>query len=469
MIKNITINTHSSIRIEGRQVIYFDPFKIENESHDADAIFITHDHFDHFDPGSIVKVMRDDTLLVMPRSSLRVWSESGLISSQMVQMDPGQSIDIFGFLIETIPAYNIIKSFHPRKKNWLGYVVTFEGRRIYVAGDTDLTPESKQVKCDIAFVPAGGKFTMNALKAAELVNIIHPEIAVPTHYGDIVGKPGDGRTFKSAVRDDIVVPLLIRHKKDTEPAKVRTAPPAAEAAEEAPADAAPETIAEAPAADAAAEAPAAEAVAEAPMESAPAALTAEVTAEAPAAEEPVEVFAADTAAEAFEEAPAAEAAEEEAIEFADEWAEPTSEWAEEPAAEEPVDWAEPTAEYPAEEPTEELPAPEGAEGYEPAAEEPAAEWDPEIPDSVTMEKHGYEGGVVYPHQFGVKVSDQFPHRIALDIGLTEIAIRPQDLAAEISVVTLQLLVSIKEGLQGLIVYDAVIIHEPDIVIAHLIG
>ena len=263
MIKNITINTHSSIRIEGRQVIYFDPFKIENESHDADAIFITHDHFDHFDPESIVKVMRDDTLLVMPRSSLRVWSESGLISSQMVQMDPGQSIDIFGFLIETIPAYNIIKSFHPRKKNWLGYVVTFEGRRIYVAGDTDLTPESKQVKCDIAFVPAGGKFTMNALKAAELVNIIHPEIAVPTHYGDIVGKPGDGRTFKSAVRDDIVVPLLIRHKKDTEPAKVRTAPPAAEAAEEAPAEAAPETIAEAPAAEVVAEAPAAEVAVEA--------------------------------------------------------------------------------------------------------------------------------------------------------------------------------------------------------------
>ncbi len=403
MIKNITINTHSSIRIEGRQVIYFDPFKIENESHDADAIFITHDHFDHFDPESIVKVMRDDTLLVMPRSSLRVWSESGLISSQMVQMDPGQSIDIFGFLIETIPAYNIIKSFHPRKKNWLGYVVTFEGRRIYVAGDTDLTPESKQVKCDIAFVPAGGKFTMNSLKAAELVNIIHPEIAVPTHYGDIVGKPGDGRTFKSAVRNDIVVPLLIRHKKDTEPAKVRTAPPAAEAAEAVPAEAAPETIAEAPAAEVVAEAPAAEVTVEAPA--------AEVAAEAPmesapAAEEPVEVFAADTAAEAFEEAPAAEAAAEEAVESAVEWAEPTSEWTEEAAAEEPADWteptaeypadeptewaepaaeptaewAEPTAEYPAEEPTEELPAPEGAEEYEPAAEEPAAEWDPEILD-----------------------------------------------------------------------------------------
>ena len=430
MIKNITINTHSSIRIEGRQVIYFDPFKIEEERHDADAIFITHDHYDHFDPESIVKVMRDDTLLVMPRSSLRVWSESGIISSQMVQMDPGETIDLFGFLIETIPAYNILKSFHPRKKNWLGYVVTFEGRMIYVAGDTDLTPESKQVKCDIAFVPAGGKFTMNALKAAELVNIIQPEIAVPTHYGDVVGKPGDGRTFKAAVKGDIVVPLLIRHKSAAAPAE-------AAPAQEAPIpDAAAGTAAvmpEAAAAEAAAaEAPVAEypeMAAEAPDSEYPEAVEEAPVDEFPEVEERVSEYPEEEAAaepmteeDAFEPelpAEAADAPEEEIPEEEGSFdAEITESFDEEPAeyADEAIeDFASDSMEDPAEEftadPTEEAapeafeeaeatdgpedgPAPEAEwdadapaeeQAEAPAEEEMTEPWDPEIPDDWASE------------------------------------------------------------------------------------
>ena len=212
MIEQITINMHSSIRIQGDRVIYFDPYGIEEETHDADVIFITHDHYDHFDPDSINKVIRDDTLLVIPRSSMDAWSESEIIATQMVQMDPGQAMDMFGMIIETIPAYNHMKPFHPRRNEWLGYIVTTDDRRVYVAGDTDLTDEAKEVKCDIAFVPVGGKYTMNAEKAAELVNLIKPDIAVPTHYGSIVGKPGDGRAFKELVDEDILVPLLIRHR-----------------------------------------------------------------------------------------------------------------------------------------------------------------------------------------------------------------------------------------------------------------
>ena len=189
MIKKITINTHSSIRIEGDQVIYFDPFGIKDEVHDADVIFITHDHHDHFDPASIQKIIRDDTLMVIPRSSMGVWSDSGIICTQLVQMDPGQTMDIYGLLIETVPAYNHLKPFHPRRQEWLGYIVTIEDRRIYVAGDTDLTDEARLVKCDIAFVPVGGKYTMTAEKAAELINFIEPDIAVPTHYE----VPGQGR------------------------------------------------------------------------------------------------------------------------------------------------------------------------------------------------------------------------------------------------------------------------------------
>ena len=104
MIEKITINMHSSIRIQGERVLYFDPYGIKEESHDADVIFITHDHYDHFDPESINNIIRDDTLLIIPSTSMQTWSESGIIATQLVQMDPGQEIDLFGLLIETVPA-----------------------------------------------------------------------------------------------------------------------------------------------------------------------------------------------------------------------------------------------------------------------------------------------------------------------------------------------------------------------------
>ncbi len=215
MIEEITINKHSSIRIQGDRVVYFDPFGITEESHDADVIFITHDHYDHFDPSSIEKILKDDTMMVIPRTCFDAWSDSGLIVTQVVQMEPGERIDMGGIVIESVPAYNHLKLYHPKKKKWLGYIVTLEDRRIYVAGDTDVTDESRQIRCDIAFVPVGGKYTMNAQKAAELINEIEPEIAVPTHYGSIVGKESDGREFKAAVKDSIRVPLLLRFGEET--------------------------------------------------------------------------------------------------------------------------------------------------------------------------------------------------------------------------------------------------------------
>ena len=218
MIQEITINTHSSIRIQGDRVIYFDPYEITEERHDADVIFITHDHDDHFDPSSIEKILKDDTMMIIPKTCFESWSGSGLIVTQVVQMDPEERIDMGEIVIETVPAYNTLKLYHQKKKKWLGYIVTMEDRKIYVAGDTDITDENRQVRCDIAFVPAGGKYTMNAVKAAELINEIHPEIAVPTHYGNIIGTPQDGLDFKAAVDDDIRVALLIRFpEQDAEP------------------------------------------------------------------------------------------------------------------------------------------------------------------------------------------------------------------------------------------------------------
>jgi L-ascorbate metabolism protein UlaG (beta-lactamase superfamily) len=114
---------------------------------------------------------------------------------RILTVKPGVYREVEDLEFETVPAYNLLKPFHPKGAEWVGYILRIDGKRIYIAGDTDETKEAKAVKCDIALVPIGGTYTMDAKKAAELVNTIRPEVAIPTHYGSIVGKPRN-RTFK---------------------------------------------------------------------------------------------------------------------------------------------------------------------------------------------------------------------------------------------------------------------------------
>ena len=192
MLDFITVNTHSSIKITDKKVIYSDPFQIKAESHDADIILITHNHFDHYSPEDIRKVMKSDTVIVCPQTV----QESKDIGLEVKFISPNESFEVLGISIETIPAYNKLKPFHPKRNNWVGYIVNSEQNgRIYIAGDTDITAENKKVKCRIAMLPIGGKFTMNAKQAATLANTIKPEFAIPIHYGNIIGKPKDADTF----------------------------------------------------------------------------------------------------------------------------------------------------------------------------------------------------------------------------------------------------------------------------------
>ena len=123
---------------------------------------------------------------------------------------PGISAEIDDLKLETVPAYNIKKPFHPESAGWVGYILKDGGKRIYIAGDTDATKEAKAVKCDIALVPIGGTYTMDAKTAAELVNELHPETAIPVHYGTIVGKPSDGEVFAKHVKEPVKVEIKIR-------------------------------------------------------------------------------------------------------------------------------------------------------------------------------------------------------------------------------------------------------------------
>ena len=210
MVDNIIVNTQSSIRIESRVgVIYADPLGINDDVHDADYILITHDHYDHFSPEDIEKVAESDSILVVPEKMQGKAQEVAGVVGRIETVKPGVYREMNGLEFETVPAYNILKAFHPKSAGWVGYILRIDGKRIYIAGDTDVTKEAKEVKCDIALVPIGGTYTMDAKKAAELINTLRPNVAIPTHYGSIVGKPSDGETFAQYVKDPIKVEFKI--------------------------------------------------------------------------------------------------------------------------------------------------------------------------------------------------------------------------------------------------------------------
>lgn len=194
---NIEVNTQSSIKIILDKIIYFDPFKIEDNIHDADIIFITHSHYDHMSKESIEKIKNDNTIVIAPKSLEE--DISRIEFKDYIYMNPNEERVIDNISIKSIPAYNIEKPFHPRSNNWLGYIISYSGITYYIAGDTDKTKEAESVKCDIAFIPIGGHFTMGIDEASELVKIINPKVVIPTHYGSIVGNKSDGKDFKDSL------------------------------------------------------------------------------------------------------------------------------------------------------------------------------------------------------------------------------------------------------------------------------
>lgn len=195
MLEDIEVLYHSSIRINKGKMIYIDPYHIEKSFNDADMIFITHDHYDHYSEEDIDKVRKNNTIFIVPENLLNKLIKKGINDENIITLDPGDAENIDEIKVEAIHSYNIDKPFHTKENNWLGYVIEIDGIRYYIAGDTDITEENKNIKCDVAFVPVGGTYTMNFSEAAQLVNIIKPKIAVPIHYGSIVGTKQDTTDF----------------------------------------------------------------------------------------------------------------------------------------------------------------------------------------------------------------------------------------------------------------------------------
>lgn len=200
-VKNIKWLGHDTFRVEGRKTLYFDPYQIAGGPK-ADLILISHDHFDHCSPEDVAKIQKPQTVICTDSESAKK------LKGDVRVMAPGESITVEDIRVETVPSYNVDKDFHPKAKKWLGFIVEMEGIRIYHAGDTDFIPEMKNFRVDIALLPVSGTYVMTADQAVEAALAIRPKLAIPMHYGAIVGDERDAERFKKALAGKVEVTIL---------------------------------------------------------------------------------------------------------------------------------------------------------------------------------------------------------------------------------------------------------------------
>ncbi len=201
MINDIHWLGHDTFKIVGEEVLYTDPFKIKKKD-TADIILITHEHFDHCSPEDVKKIQGSDTVVVATPDC------AGKLSGNVKTMKPGDKITVKGIDIEAVPAYNTNKQFHPKANDWVGYIFTVKGQRIYLAGDTDYIPEMKTFKVDIALLPVSGTYVMTAEEAVKAALDINPKTAIPMHYNSIVGTDDDAKRFAEGLKGKIEVKIL---------------------------------------------------------------------------------------------------------------------------------------------------------------------------------------------------------------------------------------------------------------------
>ncbi|WP_309493489.1 MBL fold metallo-hydrolase [Candidatus Hecatella orcuttiae] len=199
---------HAGFKITDGKTIYIDPYQIKGEG-EADLLLITHEHFDHLSLEDIKKIASEKTVVITtPMAEPQL---AKLKVKEVKTVKPGDRVDVEGVTVEAVPAYNLDKFrspgrvFHPKEDGKVGFVLTFQGAKIYHAGDTDAVPEMKDIQPDIALLPVSGTYVMTAVEAAEAVKLLKPKLAVPMHYGSIVGDEEDAKKFKETASCDVQI------------------------------------------------------------------------------------------------------------------------------------------------------------------------------------------------------------------------------------------------------------------------
>lgn len=195
---------HDTFTIKNSVTICIDPFKL-TKSLSADIILISHNHFDHLSDDDLFKIVTKNTIIVAPNECISQLSK--MKSNKVITILPHEEKTINNVKIKAIPAYNIDKinpdtkkPFHPKEDGKVGFIVTINGISVYHTGDSDLIQEMTDLKPNILLVPVSGTYVMTANEAAKAVEKIKPKLAIPMHYGTIVGNEQDAKEFKRLVK-----------------------------------------------------------------------------------------------------------------------------------------------------------------------------------------------------------------------------------------------------------------------------
>jgi len=206
---------HSGFLIRGNKIIYIDPYNTKENSEKADIILITHSHYDHCSIADIKNITREGTKIILTADSQsKITRLETPIDIHI--MEPNQELTLGELKISTLPAYNLDKNFHAKEEGWVGYLIKMNDILIYHAGDCDLIPEMQKLtgykqsdKKFIALLPIGGKFTMNAEEAAEAAKLIKPSLAIPIHYGSIIGNKEDAEEFAGLCKKEGIDVMIL--------------------------------------------------------------------------------------------------------------------------------------------------------------------------------------------------------------------------------------------------------------------
>jgi L-ascorbate metabolism protein UlaG (beta-lactamase superfamily) len=216
MLEKFTWYKQSAYKWKGEGVtVYIDPWGLRDKEEPADVIFITHAHGDHFEPADIEKIRKSSTQFVAPRDVAEK------LKGKVKAIKPGESSDVAGITFQTVPAYSTVEhrlQTHPKSNNWVGYILSLDGHRYWFSGDGDPNPDIEQVKTDVALICIGGDpYVMTASEAAGVVKKIKPQLAVPNHYGYVVGVPSDADKFAkeaAPIKVEILKPVNAFEKSE---------------------------------------------------------------------------------------------------------------------------------------------------------------------------------------------------------------------------------------------------------------